>query len=319
MPILPQASSAAGRVDSVFLFILITCAVFLVLITAALIILLIQYNKKRHPRAVDIEGNAWLETAWTVIPTALFILMFVYGWTNYSYMRETPRDAMVIDATARQWAWSFQYPNGKRTSELFLAENKPVKLELHSLDVIHGFFVPAFRIKEDVVPGQINYTWFVPSQLGSFDIECTVICGISHALMLSKAIVVPVEEFEKWYFGNEDATVPKPYKAAAAKQVSANSELPVLNVLNQKYCPACHSIDGSPMVGPSFKGLYGKKQIITDTAGRENEITVDEAYLTKAIQDPAAETVKGYPPTMPVNPLTDGELRQVILYIESLK
>jgi cytochrome c oxidase subunit II len=319
MPILPQASSAAGRVDSVFLFILIICAVFLVLITAALIILLIKYNKKRHPKAVDIEGNAWLETAWTVIPTALFMVMFIYGWTNFSYMRDTPRDAMVIDATARQWAWSFQYPNGKRTSELFLAENRPVKLELHSLDVIHGFFVPAFRIKEDVVPGKKNYTWFVPSQLGSFDIECTVICGISHAAMLSKAVVVPVEEFKKWYFGNEDAPIPKPRKSAAETVVVSPSSASAPNILNQKYCSACHSIDGSPMVGPSFKRLYGKKETITDPKGKEHEIIVDEAYLARAIQDPAAETAKGYPPAMPANPLTGAELKQVIQYIETLK
>ena len=319
MPFLPQASSAAGRVDSVFLFILVVCAVFLVLITAALIILLFKYNKKRHPKAVDIEGNAWLETAWTVIPTALFMVMFVYGWTNFSYMRETPRDAMVIDVTARQWAWSFQYPNGKRTSNLFLAENKPVKLELHSLDVIHGFFVPAFRIKEDVVPGHNNYTWFVPSQLGSFDIECTVICGISHAVMLSKVVVVPVEEFEKWYFGSEDVPAPKPRKAIAATVVAAASNVSALNILNQKYCPTCHSIDGSPAVGPSFRGLYGKKETITDQKGRKREIIVDEAYLARAIQDPAAETAKGYPPAMPANPLTSDELKQVIQYIETLK
>jgi cytochrome c oxidase subunit II len=317
MPFLPQASSAAGKVDSVFLFILALCAVFLVLITSALIYFVIKYNRKKHPKAVDIEGNVWLETAWTAIPTLLFLAMFVYGWTNFSYMREAPRDAMVINVEARQWAWSFLYPNGKRTAELFLAENKPVKLELHSLDVIHGFFVPAFRIKEDVVPGQANFTWFVPSQLGAFDIECTVICGLSHANMLSKAVVVPVEDFEKWYFGNEDVPLPKPQKASASN--AAISGQSALNILNQKFCPACHSIDGAPMVGPSFKGLYGKKQTVADPKGKEYDVTVDETYLAKAIQDPGADTVKGYPPAMPNNPLTDEELKQIVEYIKSLR
>jgi cytochrome c oxidase subunit II len=316
MPFLPQASSAAGKVDAVFLFVFVLCAVFLVLITSALIYFVIKYNKKRNPKAVDVKGNMWLETAWTVIPTALFLVMFVYGWTNFSYMREAPRDAMTVEVTARQWAWSFQYPNGKRTSDLFLAENKPVKLELHSLDVIHGFFVPAFRIKEDVVPGQENYTWFVPSQLGAFDIECTVICGLSHANMLSKVIVVSVEDFEKWYFGNEEAPLPKPERSAAP--IAASSEK-ALNILNQKFCPTCHSIDGSPMVGPSFKGLFGAKETVTDLNGREHEIDVDEAYLARAIQDPGAENVKGYPPAMPKNPLTNEELNAVIEYIKSLK
>ena len=317
MPIIPQASSAAGRVDSVFLFNLVLCAAFLVLITAALIYFVVKYNKKRHPKAEEVEGNAWLETTWTVVPTILFLVMFVYGWTNFSYMREAPRNAMVIEVTARQWAWSFTYPNGKRTSELYLAENRPVKLELHSLDVIHGFFVPAFRIKEDVVPGKNNYTWFVPTQLGSFDIECTVICGLNHANMLSKVVVVPVSDFEDWYFGNADAPVVKRTSSAALEKKVATS--PVLNIMNQKFCPACHSIDGSALVGPSLKGLYGKKEIVIDSKGKESEVTVDDVYLARAIQDPGFETVKGYPPAMPKNPLTDIELKQVIEFIKSLK
>jgi cytochrome c oxidase subunit 2 len=154
MPILPQASSAAGRVDSVFLFIFALSVMFLILITSALIYFVIKYNRKKHPKAEDIEGSFWIEFAWTAIPTVIFLSMFFYGWTNFRYMREVPREAMVIEVTGRQWAWSFKYPNGKRTTELLRAENKPVKLELRSLDVIHGFFIPAFRIKEDVVPGK---------------------------------------------------------------------------------------------------------------------------------------------------------------------
>lgn len=319
MPIIPQASSAAGRVDSVFLFILVLCAAFLVLITAAIIYFVIKYNRKRHPKAEDIEGNTWIETVWTIAPTIIFLTMFYYGWTNFSYMRDVPRDAMVIEATGRQWAWSFQYPNGKRTSELILAIDKPVKIELHSLDVLHGFFIPAFRIKEDVVPGKANYTWFVPSQLGSFDIECTVICGIGHANMLSKAVVVPVSDFESWYFGDADAPLPSPALKTARPASSQVAVPPALNIMNQKFCPTCHSIDGSAMVGPSLKGIYGKKQTVVDPKGKERQITVDDAYLARAIQDPAYEMVKGYPPAMPQNPLTDAELKQVIEFIRTLK
>jgi cytochrome c oxidase subunit 2 len=317
MPIIPQASSAAGRVDSVFLFIFVLCVTFLIFITAALIYFVIKYNKKRRPKGEDIEGNAWLEVAWTVTPTVLFLAMFVYGWTNFSYMREVPREAMVIDVTGRQWAWSFRYPNGKQTSELLLAADKPVKLELHSLDVIHGFFIPAFRIKEDVVPGKENYTWFVPTQLGSFDIECTVICGVGHATMLAKAVVVPVSDFEKWYFGDENT--PLPNKKAASKPAAPVEAHPALGILNQKFCTACHSIDGSAMVGPSLKGLYGKKEIVLDSEGKERWVTVDDAYLVRAIRDPDAEDVKGYPPAMPKTPMTEEELRQVIEFIKTLR
>jgi len=305
-------------VDSVFLFIFVLSAAFLIFITAALIYFVIRYNRKRHPKGEDIEGNKWLEAIWTGVPTVLFIAMFVYGWTNYRYMREVPREAMVIEVTARQWAYSFRYPkNDKQTSNLILAVGKPVKLELHSLDVIHGFFIPAFRVKEDIVPGKNNYTWFVPTQLGSFDIECTVICGIGHATMLAKAIVVPVADFEKWFFGDEDT--PLPQQAGEAVSQADVSHDPALDILNDKFCLTCHSVDGSPMVGPSLKGLYGKKQTVLDSDGAEREVTVDETYLAHAIQDPGADDVKGYPSVMPKTPMSEADLGEIIRFIKTLK
>jgi cytochrome c oxidase subunit II len=317
MSIMPQASSAAGRVDSVFLFMVVLCAAFLFLITATLIYFVVKYNRKKHPKGEDIEGNKWLEIAWTAIPAILFFVMFFYGWTNFNYLRKVPREAMVIQVTGRQWAWSFRYPNGKSTADLLLAADKPVKLELRSPDVIHGFFIPAFRIKEDVVPGKDNYTWFVPTQLGSFDIECTVMCGSPHATMLAKAVVVPVSDFETWYFGNENAPLPGRRKAAgSAKPVSP---APALEILNQKSCVACHSIDGSALVGPSFKGLYGKKETVIFPEGKEREVTVDDSYLERAMKEPGAYGVKGYPPIMPKTPLTEGEVRQIIEFIKGLK
>lgn len=317
MPILPQASSAAGRVDAVFFFILVLCVAFLALITTALIYFVIRYNRKRHPKAKDIGGNIWLETTWTVVPLLLFLAMFVYGWTNFSYMRQAPRDAMVIEATGRQWAWSFRYPNGKQSSELILALDRPVKLELRSQDVLHGFFIPAFRIKEDVVPGKDNYTWFSPTQLGSFDIECTVICGVSHANMLAKAVVVPVSEFEGWYFGDDSA--PPPWRKEIASSEKTAADHPALAIMDRRFCLACHSIDGKAMVGPSFKGAYGIPRIVLDADGAERVTTVDDAYLLRAIQDPGAETVKGYPPAMPKAPLPASELHQVVEYIKMLR
>jgi cytochrome c oxidase subunit II len=317
MPIAPQASSVAGRVDSVFLFILVLCVAFLIFITAALVYFAVRYNKKRHPKGKDIEGNLWLEVVWTVIPTVLFLAMFFYGWTNFRYMREVPREAMVIEVTGRQWAWSFKYPNGKRTAELVLAIDKPVKLELRSLDVIHGFFIPAFRIKQDVVPGKENYTWFVPTQLGSFDIECTVICGISHANMLGKAVVISVADFEKWYFSDQTDIAPR--QIAASNPSTAGIANPALDLMNKKACTACHSLDGSVRVGPTLKGLYGRRQVVIDSKGKESTVTVDDAYLVRAIKNPEAESAKGWPPAMPRTPLTETELRQLIQFIKNLQ
>ena len=317
MPIAPQASNISGSVDSVFLFILVLCAIFLFFITAALIYFVVKYNRKRHPKGEDIEGNTWLEIAWTVIPTVLFLVMFVYGWTNFSYMREVPREAMVIEVTGRQWAWSFKYPNGKQTSDLYLAVDKPVKLELRSPDVIHGFFIPAFRIKQDVVPGKENYTWFVPTQLGSFDIECTVICGVSHAIMLSKAVVISVDEFEKWYFGGEE--IPLAWNTKPSASADGIMKDPAMNLLNRHLCLSCHSLDGSAMVGPSLKGLFGRRQTAMIRDGKELEVVVDDAYLERSIREPAAEIAKGYPPAMPGNQLSGEELRQVLQFIKALK
>jgi len=317
MPIVPEASTAAGGVDAVFLYIVALSVAFLLLITLLMVYFVIKYSRKRHPRGEDIEGHAGLEVAWTVIPTLLFLTMFYFGWTNYDYMRSAPRDAMVINGTARQWAWSFDYPNGKRTTDLVLALNRPVKVELRSLDVIHGFYVPAFRVKEDAVPGRQNYTWFTPTLLGTYDVECTVICGVNHANMLAKAFVVPVSDFEKWYFGGENTPLPgQPAPAAAAP---SEPEHPAVATLKAKACLTCHSLDGSVMVGPTFKGLFGQKHVVRDAGGTEREATVDDAYLAKAIQEPRAEIVKGYPPAMPPNTLTEGDLKQVIDLIKSLK
>ena len=317
MPFLPNASNIAGRVDAVFLVILAMSVVVLVLITFLMVFFVVKYNRKRHPKGEDIEGNAWLEVVWTVTPLVLFLGMFYYGWTNFHYMRNVPRDAMVITVTARQWAWSFTYPNGKRTSELYLALNKPAKMELRSLDVIHGFYVPAFRIKEDVVPGKENFTWFTPTQLGTFDIECTVICGVGHASMLSKVVVVTVADFEAWYFGDENAALPG--RIAAAAPAAPVPDNPAVAILKEKSCLTCHSLDGRVMVGPTFKGLYGQRETVADASGKTREIVVDDAHLAKSIQDPMADIVKGYPPAMPSAPLTEAELKQVIELLKSLK
>jgi cytochrome c oxidase subunit 2 len=205
-----QASTSAEKSDAVFFFVFGLSLLFLIFITILMIYFVIRYNKKRHPKAEQIEGHTGLEILWTVIPLLLFLAIFYYGWTNYDYMRQAPRDSMVVKVTARQWVWSFEYPNGKQTKALFAPIGKPMKLEVRSADMVHGFFVPSFRLKIDAVPSRANTTWFEATRLGAFDIECTVICGVDHSLMLSKVVVVPEEEFKAWYFGGE--TAPEPGK-----------------------------------------------------------------------------------------------------------
>jgi cytochrome c oxidase subunit 2 len=317
MPFFQQASNLAESVDWVFFFIFSLSAAFLIGITTLMLYFVVKYRKTKHPKGKDIHSHGVLEFVWTATPTVLFLVMFYFGWTNYNLMLSVPRDAMVITTEARQWAWSFTYPNGKKTTELYLALDKPVKLELRSLDVIHGFFVPAFRIKEDVVPGRQNYTWFAPSRLGSFDIQCTVICGVNHAKMLSKAIVVPVSEFEDWYFGDEDAPLPgHPRSAASGAQGSKD---PVQAILDENACLTCHSLDGEILLGPSFKGLYGTKETVIEKDGQSREVVIDDAYITRAIRDPEAEALDGFPPVMPPFNMSDEDLARIIAFIKSQK
>jgi len=317
-----SVSTSAEKADAVFLAFLALSVVMLVLITVLMVAFVIVYSRKRHPKAEEVGTHAWLEITWTLVPLVIFLALFYYGWTNFEYTRNAPRDSMVVKVLGRQWNWTFTYPNGKQTPELYAVLGKPLKLEIESADVIHGFFVPAFRLKMDAVPGKTNTTWFLPTQLGSYDIECTVICGVDHSYMLSKVHVVPEQEFKAWYFGDESA--PKPGSALAAieklavSHVGTPPEHPGYAALKSRNCLSCHSIDGVPMVGPTFKGSYGKQEIVL-VGGQESTIAVDDAYLVKAIQEPGAEILKGYPPAMPPVPLPDEEVADIIAYLKSLK
>jgi len=313
-----QASTSAQRSDAVFFAVLAVSFAMLLLITLAMVFFVIPYSRKRHPQADQIEGNTALEITWTLITGLIFLAIFYFGWTNYTYMRAAPRDAMVVEATGRQWNWSFKYPNGKQTGVLYAVLGKPTKVELRSADVIHGFFVPAFRLKADAVPGQVNTTWFEPTRMGSFDIECTVICGVSHAVMLSKVVVVSEESFKAWYFGDENAREPGREALAQASTAITRGGDPGVKVMQAYGCLSCHSMDGTPMVAPSFKGMLGRREEVM-VEGRPVAVVADEAQLRLAIRNPLAKPVRGYPLTMPPYRLSDPEMDAVMVTIRGLK
>jgi cytochrome c oxidase subunit 2 len=307
------ASTVSGKVDAVFLYISALTIAFLVFITFLMIYFVVRYRRSRGEAAHDIHGHTFLEVLWTGIPLVLFFSMFYYGWTNYRYLREVPRDAMVIQVTARQWAWSFTYPNGRQTSELYVAIGRPIRLNLKSLDVLHGFYVPAFRIKADVVPGKENYTWFQATQLGDFDIECTVMCGVNHSYMLSKVRVIPEADFSRWYFG-DSADAPALAQAKTATPEPECGE----RLFKLKGCVSCHSTDGSKLVGPTWKGLYGSKvALLTD--GKETTVTADDDYIKRSITHPPKEVVKGFAPQMPKADLKERDIADLLAFIKSLQ
>jgi cytochrome c oxidase subunit II len=314
---LQEASTSAAKSDAVFFVVFGLSLAFLIFITAMMIFFVIRYSKKRNPVAAQIEGHAGLETIWTVLPLIIFVAIFYYGWTNFDYMRRAPSDSMVVKVTARQWNWSFEYPNGKHTKLLYVPLNRPMKMEVRSLDVVHGFFVPSFRLKIDAVPSHANTTWFQATRLGSYDIECTVICGVDHSLMLSKVVVVPEEEFRAWYFGGEDAPEPGEPKEATL-QKPAVAEPAGLQIMRAKGCVACHSVDGHAMVGPTLKGHFGQKVEIVSNGATRQEV-VNEELVRTAILKPREEILKGYPAAMPTIALTSAELATVVSYLKTLK
>ena len=293
-------------VDQVFFYILAITVFLLALITFLMVYFVIRYQKKRNPQPSDVHENIWLEIIWTVVPTLLVLTMFYYGLTGFNFLKKVPADAMKVKVIARQWSWLFEYENGIKSTELKVPVGKPVKLSLTSQDVIHGFYAPAFRIKQDVVPGMTNTLWFQSTEVGTFDVFCTQYCGLQHANMATKITVLPVEEFNQWYQKGKE------------EMETARGKPRGVQLFQEKGCMACHSMDGTPRVGPTLQGLFGKTvTVLTD--GKERSIVADEAYLRKSLLEPNADVVKGYPSIMSLQKMTEDEVNELVKYMKELK
>ena len=220
-------------------------------------------------------------------------------------MRQVPSGAMEITAYAQMWKFSYEYPDGRITDTLVVPIGKPVKLNLVSRDVLHSFYVPAFRLKEDMVPGkENNFLWFEATKLGRFDVLCAEYCGQLHSFMLSSVTVVTDSQYEEWL----------------TRVVDVSDEHPGLSLLKQNACLTCHSQDGSKIIGPSFKGLYGRSEVV-ETAAGDQEIVVDDAYIVRSIRQPNDEIVKGYMKGLMVayDHLSDEQIGSIIDYIKTLE
>ncbi len=188
-----------SKVDSAFIFITAISVLFLLGITVAMVYFMIRYREKRNPQSSEITGNTTLEVLWTVIPLILVLGMFFYGWDGFRTMRDVPPDAYVVKVTGKMWSWSFDYSTGKKSDTiLYVPVGKPIKAELISNDVNHSFYLPDFRVKEDVVPGFTNYLWFEATKEGTYDIFCAEYCGMNHSYMLGKLVIMPQDKFNEW-------------------------------------------------------------------------------------------------------------------------
>lgn len=192
-------SNFVESVDAAFVFITAISVAILLAVTFLMIYFVIKYSRKRNPKAVNIHGNVPLEVAWTIIPTILVLGMFWYGWVGYKDMTSPPENTLNVLATAQMWDWKFKYDGGFTTDTLYVPVNKPVKVDLQSLDVNHGFFIPAFRVKKDVIPNRNNFVWFTATEEGSYDIACTEYCGLNHWDMYTRVVVMPEDKYENWF------------------------------------------------------------------------------------------------------------------------
>ena len=193
-----QASNLVNPVNNTFFFIVGVSVFFLVIITFCMVYFVIRYSRKRNPKATNIHGNIPLEIAWTVIPTLLALVMFWYGWTDYKLESTPPSDAYNINVTGQMWQWRFIYPNGVEMDSLYLPLNKDIKVSITSKDVNHSFFIPAFRVKKDAIPGRTNTAWFRPEKEGVYNFFCAEYCGTKHSYMITKVIVLPVNDFNTY-------------------------------------------------------------------------------------------------------------------------
>jgi cytochrome c oxidase subunit II len=306
-----QASLASHDVDAVFIFILAIAGFFFVLTQGMLIYFALRYRRKKGEEAAAtpyITENRALEVIWIVIPSLLLVAIFGYGLAVFVKMRTPIAGASEVQVTASQFQWSFTYADGRKAvNELRLPVGKPVKLIMTSKDVIHGFFVPAYRQKQDVLPGRYTYLWLVPRRVGNFDIFCSQYCGTGHSLMRATLVVMPEAQYQAWVQGEQQKL-----KAGVQSPVDKGKAL-----FESSGCLGCHSIDGSAKVGPTLKGLFGSSVPLTDG----KTVQADEQYLKDSIEEPNEQIVKGYQPIMPSFKATlkDDEVAAIIAYIKTLK
>jgi cytochrome c oxidase subunit 2 len=301
-----QASTIAGEVDWLFLFILWICISMFVLIAVLLAVFIVKYRGKPGQAAQKSPSHSTaLEMLWTVPPTIIVMVIFYLGFRGYLGMTTPPPNAYEIQVLAETWNWSFTYPNGHTDRVLHVPLNRPVRLIMQSQDVIHSLYVPAFRVKKDAVPGRYTHMWFQATKEGTFDLFCTEYCGQQHSTMLTSVEVQEPTVFAKWL---EDAGnyVDKLPPLEAGKRI-----------YETRGCKQCHSTDGTRQTGPSFKGLFGS----THTVIGGGEVTVDENHIRESILSPGAKVYQGFENVMPTyqGRMKDKEITVLIEYLKSLK
>jgi cytochrome c oxidase subunit II len=303
-PLFPeQASTMAARVDALFYFLVAVTVFFAALIFFMIVLFAVKYRRRSEDeRPRPIEGNFWLEILWSAIPLGLTMVMFVWGAIIYFDIYNPPDDALEISVVGRQWMWKAQHPTGQsEINELHVPVGQAVKLTMTSEDVIHDVFLPAFRVKQDVLPGRYTTLWFQATKAGEYPLFCSQYCGTQHSGMVGRVVVLEPAEFEKWLSGG----------ATGLSMIDQGASL-----FKRFGCETCHGAGGTSQ-GPSLAGLFGK----TVKLQGGTTVTADENYIRESILDPRAKIVAGYQPIMPTfkGLVSEEGLLQLIAYIKSLE
>lgn len=297
-----QGTEIAERVDSLYAFLLISSLISFLLLIGGMIYFAVKYKRRtQNDPTPNITHNNTLEFLWSFIPFLIFMLVFVWGFLIHKDMREMPKDAFEVHVTGYQWGFKFNYKSGVETNtEFAVPVGTPVKLIMNSTDVLHNFFIPAFRIKQDIVPGMYTTLWFEAKYPGDYQVFCAEYCGTSHSQMLATLKVLPQAEFEAWL-----------------KEKSAIKDLPLVErgkiLVEQGACISCHSIDDQRKIGPGFAGLWGSKREFEDGTSA----VADENYIRESILFPSRKIVKGYADQMNVQSLDDDQINAIIEYFKT--
>ena len=303
---LPEsASTLAPEVDSLFYFVTWASVILFVGVMAAMVYFAYRYRRRDELEVpAPVEPNKIIEITWIVVPTILVLILFNWGFKVFVKQGVAPPDSYEIQVRASMWKWDFEYPNGTvTTGELHVPVDRPVRLVMSSADVLHSFFVPEFRAKQDVLPDRYSSVWFTATKQDTFNIFCTEYCGNGHSAMLAKVVAESQDEFEGWLeTAGVDEDMPLPELGA--------------QLYEQQMCVQCHSTDGTPGVGPSLAGLAGTTETLSDGS----TVQVDENYLRESILEPGAKIVEGYQNVMPptYGSLSERQVSGLIAYIQTL-
>ncbi len=298
----PQASTQAASLDALFVFLLVITGITTIAIFIFLIVFAVRYRHGNKDYEPYLEGSNSVEFTWTIVPFGIFLVIFVWGAAIYFRERTPPRGAMEIYVVGKQWMWKTQHPEGQREiNELHVPVNRDVKLIMTSQDVIHSFFLPAFRVKQDVLPGRYTTLWFHAIKPGTFHLFCAEYCGTQHSGMIGQIVVMTPSDYDKWLSGG-----------GSEGSLSATGE----KLFQELGCATCHRSDTQGR-GPNLMGVYGKPQLLDD--GRT--VIADENYIRESILNPGAKVVAGFRPIMPTfqGVVSEEQLLSLVAYIKSLQ